>query len=147
MYLFIHPSVHPSMHSFIINWQTIMLSNQTLCPETSYLYASVIKGKKTGNCCWQKSHGLNSTSHLQQPHFTIHRMLQWSVFSNTLSEMRYKQLQHEHNCTKYARTICATPYNNNIHGYSNRKANTTYSQPFVGFCDVTSLSHRLLLVF
>lgn len=45
----------------------------------------------------------------------------------SLSEMRYKQLQHEHNCIKYARTICDTLGNKKTRGYPNRKANTKSS--------------------
>jgi hypothetical protein len=57
-----------------------------------------------------------------------------------LPEMRYKQLQHKHNCIKYARTICDTLCNKKTRGYPNGKANTKTSQPFVSFCDVVSTS-------
>lgn len=37
MYFFIYLSIRPSFHLLIINWQNVMLSNQTLCPESSHL--------------------------------------------------------------------------------------------------------------
>ena len=110
MYFFIYLSIRPSFHPF--TYYQLAKRNVVQPNIMSRIFSSISVSDyrhKIRNCCRQMGHDLNSTPHLHKPHInTMNRMLQWSVSNDTLSEMLYKQLQHEHNCIKYARTICDT---------------------------------------